>query len=51
MEVFMLQMCAVGLLVANGVIWTIGIMWYREARRIENRVGLMRQERETHERK
>lgn len=50
MEVFLWQMALVVTLVANGVVFTLAVVYYREYRAIRKRTDAMRKERERHER-
>ena len=50
MEVFLWQMAFVAMLVVNGVVWTMVIVYYRESWVIQKRVDAMRKETERHER-
>lgn len=50
MEVFLWQMALVVMLVANGVVWTLAVVYYRKYRAIRKRTDAMRKERERHER-
>jgi hypothetical protein len=50
MDVFLLQLAVVAMMFANGVGFTLMVVYYREYRTIRNRTDAMRKERERHER-